>query len=357
LPVPLKGGTFLLNYKPENPYHLAAIKPGSNRNRFRFAGITLIFLLTLLLISTPVMAAVEGFVAKDHTGIYHQYDYNTLLNSYALRMIGLSDGLHEDFLLKKPVALLGSETGYIDYSAVLDYYAKNLIKGESFNLNRYITSGAVQAANMPATVKLVSLNAGKLTRTNFNTGQNSGAETAPMPDPTPEPEPVKPITVTPIIGSATVTVARAQQWAASNRADQRFIDIASLYWGYGSRTGIRPEVLYAQAAHETAFGRYSGQVPPAYNNWAGIKTAVASGDTPEDHEQFATPEDGVRGHFNHMSAYVGLSPLGEPHARYHIVARLYWAGKVTTVEELSGRWAPSLTYHEKVVAMVKAMQQ
>ncbi len=355
----------MINYKIDHPPNPAAIKPSSDRNRVRFACLTLFFLITLLLISAPVMAAVEGFVAKDQAGNYHQYDYNALLNSYALRMIGLSDGLHEDFLMKKPVALLHSETGYIDYSAVLDYYARNLIRGEKFSLISYTASGAAQSAIMPATVKLVSLNAGKLIRATFSTNQNSGAVIAPIPEPTPvsgpapvpEPEPVKPVTVTPIIGSATVTAARAQQWAASNRADQRFIDIAPLYWDYGSRTGMRPEVLYAQAAHETGFGRYSGQVPPAYNNWAGIKTAIANGNTPEDHQQFATPEDGVRAHFNHMSAYIGLPPLGEPHPRYHNVARLFWAGTVETVEELSGKWAPSLTYHEKIVAMVGAMQQ
>ena len=32
----------------------------------------------------------------------------------------------------------------------------------------------------------------------------------------------------------------------------------------------------------------------------------------KDHETFATPEDGVRAHYNHMAAYVGLAPVGEP---------------------------------------------
>ena len=116
-------------------------------------------------------------------------------------------------------------------------------------------------------------------------------------------------------------------------------------------------MLYAQAAHETNFGHYTGQVPPAYNNWAGIKTANAAGDKPEDHEQFATPEDGVRAHFNHMAAYVGLKPIGEPHGRYFVVTRLSWAGSVKTVVELSGKWAPSATYHQRIVSMLNEMKE
>jgi len=50
-----------------------------------------------------------------------------------------------------------------------------------------------------------------------------------------------------------------------------------------------------------------------------VKTAFSKGDAPEDHESFASPQDGVRAHFNHMAAYVGLAPLGEPHCRYHVV--------------------------------------
>jgi hypothetical protein len=86
------------------------------------------------------------------------------------------------------------------------------------------------------------------------------------------------------------------------------------------------------------------------NNWAGIKTRQGGPcDERSAHESFATPEDGVRAHFNHMAAYVGLVPLGEPHPRYHVVAGLRWAGTIQTVEELSARWAPSSDYGESVL--------
>lgn len=147
-----------------------------------------------------------------------------------------------------------------------------------------------------------------------------------------------------LVGAPEKTVEQAKAWAQRNGATQQFVDIADVYWQYGELTGIRPDILYAQAAKETGYGRYGGAVIPEQNNWAGIKTKNASGDRMEDHETFATPEDGVRGHFNHMSAYIGLAPIGEPHGRYYSVRSISWAGTVKTLEELGGKWCPDLYY-------------
>ncbi|MBE7048964.1 MAG: hypothetical protein E7393_06330 [Ruminococcaceae bacterium] len=157
------------------------------------------------------------------------------------------------------------------------------------------------------------------------------------------------VTNTPIVGASQVTLERAKAWATQQGAHQRFIDIADIYWKYGEITGIRPEVLYAQAAKETGYGKYTGRVVPEQNNWAGIKTATANGDETYDHETFATPDDGVRAHFNHMSAYLGLDPVGEPHGRYFTACRTAWAGTVKTVEELGNKWAPEHTYGYSLV--------
>lgn len=149
---------------------------------------------------------------------------------------------------------------------------------------------------------------------------------------------------TPILGAPQVTTAQMQAWARKRNAHQRFIDIAPVYMKYGKLTGIRPEVLYAQSAKETAFGRYGGAVTPEMNNWAGIKIDKPTGDKTSDHQSFATPDDGVRAHFNHIAAYVGLEPIGTPHPRYYVVKGMPWAGTVRTVEELGAKWAPNPNY-------------
>ena len=154
---------------------------------------------------------------------------------------------------------------------------------------------------------------------------------------------VKPIDLE-LVSKSSVTLEQAKAWAKSRGAHERFIDIADLYWEYGEITGICPEILYAQAAKETGFGKYGGRVLPEQNNWAGIKTRYATGDETYDHESFETPEDGVRAHFNHMSAYIGLEPVGEPHGRYYSAKTTKWAGTVKLLTELGGKWCPDLYY-------------
>ena len=51
-----------------------------------------------------------------------------------------------------------------------------------------------------------------------------------------------------------------------------------------------------------------------------------------------------------MCAYVGLTPIGQTHARYEIVKNLAWAGTVKYVEELGTKWAPDYTYGYSLVA-------
>ena len=165
------------------------------------------------------------------------------------------------------------------------------------------------------------------------------------------------ITQTPMMGESTVTLEQAKRWAEKKGAHQRFIDIADYYWKYGEITGVRPEILYGQAAKETGFGKYTGQVQPEQNNWAGIKIKNPVADRPEDHETFDTPEDGVRAHFNHISAYVGIDPVGEPHDRYYVLKTVAWRGTVKNVEQLGGKWAPDVTYgYNIVVKMLRSME-
>ena len=158
-----------------------------------------------------------------------------------------------------------------------------------------------------------------------------------------------PQTNTPIMGESTISMDSAIEWAKANNASDLFIDAAQYYWKYGELMGIRPEVLYAQSARETGFGNYGGRVLPEMNNFAGIKKYGAVNDATEDHETFETREDGVRGHFNHMAAYVGVEPIGEVHGRYKSVKSLSWAGTVKYVEDLGGKWCPDLYYGFAIV--------
>ncbi|MDR0930561.1 MAG: glucosaminidase domain-containing protein [Clostridiales bacterium] len=154
---------------------------------------------------------------------------------------------------------------------------------------------------------------------------------------------------TPIKGDAQYSLASAKQWAVARGATDRFIAAADIYWEIGKMMGLRPDVMYAQAAKETAFGNYTGNVREDMNNFAGIKTATAAGDKTSDHETFASVRDGIMAHYNHMGAYVGVAPVGEVHERYYSVMTTAWAGSIRYVEELGGKWAPAEDYGISVV--------
>ncbi|WP_352404701.1 S-layer homology domain-containing protein [Sporanaerobacter acetigenes] len=153
----------------------------------------------------------------------------------------------------------------------------------------------------------------------------------------------------PIKSRTKATVEQGQAWAIKKGAHKRFVDAAPIYWQYGELTGMNPEILYIQAAKETNFGKYTGAVRPEMNNWAGIKILNPIGDRTEDHEIFLTPEDGVRGHFNHMGIYCGVAPIGELHPRWYKTNTVKWAGTIQYVEDLGGLWAPNRDYGISIV--------
>jgi hypothetical protein len=327
--------------------------------------ILMLVLLFAIFIPAPALATVEGLLTGSDDGSFHLYTYRELLDSYALKLIGQPNGLYEDFRHKTPLAFLHHSGSYIDYTATVDNYAAMILTGQKFSFDSYAQGYQAKKINAPLNFLIVSMSAGQLTRQMINNTQVGTPNTPGLAqntvetttDTTKPPEQEIGTSQTPIVAASQVTIDRAVAWAFARKAHQRFIEITPFYWEYGRLTGICPEVLYAQAAHETNFGHYTGQVPATYNNWAGIKTANAAGDKPEDHEQFATPQDGVKAHFNHMAAYVGLKPIGEQHGRYFVVTRLSWAGTVKSVEELSGKWAPSSTYHQRIISMLGEMRQ
>lgn len=158
-----------------------------------------------------------------------------------------------------------------------------------------------------------------------------------------------PVPVIPLLGEPKITLQTMKNWAKSRGATKKFINSADLYFKYGKLTGIRADVLYAQSAKETGFGKFGGAVTEDMNNFAGIKIKDATGDKKEDHETFSTAEDGVRAHFNHIAAYCGANPVGQPHLRYFVVKSCSWSGKIKTVGELAGKYCPNPTYSRDLI--------
>ncbi|TYO72494.1 N-acetylmuramoyl-L-alanine amidase [Rossellomorea marisflavi] len=124
--------------------------------------------------------------------------------------------------------------------------------------------------------------------------------------------------------------------------------LGAYYATLGRLYGIRGDVAYAQALHETNFFRFTGQVKASQNNYAGIGTTGPGADG----AQFSTPEEGVHAHLQHLFAYATTSPLPgsipliDP--RFSLVKR----GIARDWTDLNGKWAvPGTTYGQMILAL------
>lgn len=170
--------------------------------------------------------------------------------------------------------------------------------------------------------------------------------------------------MTNILGVAEATDTQACYWALGKGAPLWFAcPLAQTYWRLAPLVGVRPEVAYAQAAHETGFGHFGRAVTKEHHNYCGLKVAspVGPDDNPDDHMRFPTPEVGVQAHLDHLALYA-MAPT-YPRIQTPDPRHFTWIPDrygTTTVEGLSGGWAPSSTYHVKIVQFIdqiKAQEQ
>lgn len=128
--------------------------------------------------------------------------------------------------------------------------------------------------------------------------------------------------------------------------------LAQLYIAYGDRFGLRADMAWAQMIHETSFLRFTGDVRPQQNNFAGI--GATGGGVPGN--SFATAELGIIAQYAHLAWYVYPRHLDDPYCamstdpavpgdpRHFVIDGRPHRGNVRTVLDLSGKWAPGANY-------------
>jgi N-acetylmuramoyl-L-alanine amidase len=129
-------------------------------------------------------------------------------------------------------------------------------------------------------------------------------------------------------------------------------ELGSYYKTLGEYYGIRGDVAFAQAVHETNYFRYTGVVNRGQNNYAGIG---ATGPNVRG-ATFATPRDGVLAHLQHLYAYATTQPLPNKYPlvdpRFNLVKR----GSSPTWIGLNGKWAvPGNTYGQMILDVYEKM--
>ena len=131
---------------------------------------------------------------------------------------------------------------------------------------------------------------------------------------------------------------------------ESYLKLPKIYLQEGKHEGVRGDIAFAQALHETNFFRFGGDVTPEQNNFAGIGAIgnKAKGAT------FPSPRQGIRAQIQHLKAYASKMKLKRAcvDPRFSLVKR----GCAHYVENLSGKWAfPG--YDKKKYNSLKAAQK
>lgn len=125
-------------------------------------------------------------------------------------------------------------------------------------------------------------------------------------------------------------------------------ELVSYYYEEGNRTGIRPDIAFAQALKETGYFRYGGTVVPSQNNYCGLGTTSAT----VRGAYFATPRLGVKAHIQHLLAYASTEEPDDEivDPRYELVRQSYGSQTLTQWKDLNGRWAvPGVGYGQSIL--------
>jgi hypothetical protein len=140
--------------------------------------------------------------------------------------------------------------------------------------------------------------------------------------------------------------------------------IAPEVWRAALRYGIDPVGAVAQAAKETAYGRFGGAITAGWRNTCGLKvrdTAMVMallGTTNQDHalvhQQFGSWTLGALAHAQHLRAYAGCPITDETvvDSRYEWVIGKH---QCLSFEDLGGHWAPATDYGIRLVEIANKL--
>ena len=153
-----------------------------------------------------------------------------------------------------------------------------------------------------------------------------------------------------ILGAPRYNQATVERYARSIDCSRYIMKTIPIYYRLAPKSNIAPDVLVAQSIVETGRGYYGGDSEPW--NMAGIKKGgVDRGDDPKDFEVPPSAYQGVRMHVNHMAAYTGKRPIGEPHDRFYDAStaqeqRGWWVRRISQLGD--GIWAEDPTYASNI---------
>jgi hypothetical protein len=157
-----------------------------------------------------------------------------------------------------------------------------------------------------------------------------------------------------IVGPELLNADQIASWYASqhyvNNSGVPIKQLAEMYLEEGSAEGVRGDIAFAQAVHETG----GFQIISGKNNYAGIGDCSACGHG----YSYSSPRMGVRAQIELLKAYDDPLLTNATTARpvaYTGINTLSVRGAAQTWEQLSTIWAPGSTYGTAVLAIYRSM--
>lgn len=125
--------------------------------------------------------------------------------------------------------------------------------------------------------------------------------------------------------------------------------LAEKYVQEAEYEGINHDIAFSQMCLETGFLTFTGDVCASQFNYCGLG---ATGNK-ERGLTFATMEEGVRAHIQHLKAYGSTDSLNTPllYNRFRFVER----GSATHLHDLTGKWATDPLYGNKLESLLSRM--
>jgi hypothetical protein len=142
-----------------------------------------------------------------------------------------------------------------------------------------------------------------------------------------------------IMGKSECTAEQLESFLLSKNPSPKLNisvkDFCKLWITEGEIEGVRGDVAFCQACHETGFFKYGGLVLPDQNNFGGIgatnNSKVGKG------AWFDTAQIGIQSIIKHLKAYGSKVQLRQKcvDPRFNLVTR----GAAPNFEDLGGKWA------------------
>ena len=175
-----------------------------------------------------------------------------------------------------------------------------------------------------------------------------------------------------IISKPTATYEQCEKWLRSKTDCELAIQNLPILYNAAVSNGINPVVLIAQAMVETGFFKFGGVIDSSFHNTCGLKTTKGGGNyVANAHMRFATWEDGIQAHADHLGLYAGspncpkYSPECASHQNKDYKCNgttkdprhfTYLYGKYKTVESLKGSWATDPQYDKKLMKFIREIE-